>query len=135
MISRLQALGYSLSVRALFDAPTLAILAQSIGEHHALVIPPNLITAETEKITPELLPLAELTQPEIDRVVEAVPGSFANIQDIYALSPLQDGVLFHHLLAEKGDLYVVTVTMAFDSKDMLERYLAAVQQVVDCHED
>ncbi|KAF9982301.1 hypothetical protein BGZ75_006327 [Mortierella antarctica] len=134
MISRLQTLGYSLSVRALFDAPTLAILAQSIGEHHALVIPPNLIAVDTQRITPDLLPLAELTQPEIDRVVERIPGGLANIQDIYALSPLQDGILFHHLLAEKGDPYVVTVTMAFDSKDMLDRYLAAVQQVVDSHD-
>ncbi|KAF9277586.1 hypothetical protein BGZ68_009184, partial [Mortierella alpina] len=134
MISKLQTLGYSLSVRALFDAPTLAILAQSIGEHHTLVIPPNLITTDTQIITPELLPLAELTQPEIDRVVERIPGGLANIQDIYALSPLQDGILFHHLLAEKGDPYVVTVTMAFDNKDMLDRYLTAVQQVVDCHD-
>ncbi|KAF9955515.1 hypothetical protein BGZ72_003654 [Mortierella alpina] len=134
MISRLQALGYSLSVRALFDAPTLAILAQSIGEHHALVIPSNLITPGTQRITPDLLRLVELTQPEIDRVVESIPGGLANIQDIYALSPLQDGILFHHLLAEKGDPYVVTVTMAFDNKDLLDRYLAAVQQVVDCHD-
>ncbi|WP_340622361.1 condensation domain-containing protein [Xenorhabdus siamensis] len=37
----------------------------------------------------------------------------ANIQDIYALSPLQDGILFHHLLAQEGDPYLLSDQMAF----------------------
>ncbi|KAG0006017.1 hypothetical protein BGZ65_009586, partial [Modicella reniformis] len=134
MISRLKHLGYSLSVRSLFDTPTLSVLAESIGEHHEIVIPPNAITPDTTRITPSQLPLVDLTQPEIDRIVERLPGGVSNIQDIYALSPLQDGILFHHLIAKSGDPYVVHVYMAFESKVLLDRYLAAIQEIVNCHD-
>ncbi|WP_254634389.1 condensation domain-containing protein, partial [Mesorhizobium sp. GbtcB19] len=66
--------------------------------------------------------------------VEAVPGGIANAQDIYALTPLQDGILFHHLLAQKGDPYLISAQMAFAERDRLDRYLSAVQRVVDRHE-
>ncbi|MFQ3459756.1 amino acid adenylation domain-containing protein, partial [Bradyrhizobium sp. UFLA01-814] len=52
----------------------------------------------------------------------------------YGLSPLQDGILFHHLLATKGDPYLLVSQMAFADRDLLERYLAAVQRVVDRHD-
>ncbi|MER8931334.1 condensation domain-containing protein, partial [Mesorhizobium sp. M0859] len=50
------------------------------------------------------------------------------------LSPLQDGILFHHLLAGRGDPYLLVSQMAFADRDLLERYLAAVQKVVDRHD-
>ncbi|RWN94691.1 MAG: hypothetical protein EOS07_36760, partial [Mesorhizobium sp.] len=53
---------------------------------------------------------------------------------IYGLSPLQDGILFHHLLATKGDPYLLVSQMAFAERGLLERYLGAVQQVVDRHD-
>ncbi|KAG0220860.1 hypothetical protein BGX31_010450, partial [Mortierella sp. GBA43] len=134
MISLLQHLGYSLSVRSLFDTPTLSVLAESIKEHQEIIIPPNIITTDTTRITPSHLPLIDLTQSEIDGVVERVPGGVSNVQDIYALSPLQDGILFHHLMAKSGDPYVVHIYMAFDSKELLDRYLDAIQQILNSHD-
>ncbi|WP_427144638.1 condensation domain-containing protein, partial [Rhizobium leguminosarum] len=52
----------------------------------------------------------------------------------YGLSPLQDGILFHHLLATQGDPYLLVSQMAFAERSVLDRYLAAVQQVVDRHD-
>ncbi|MEJ2767903.1 non-ribosomal peptide synthase/polyketide synthase [Mycetohabitans sp. B46] len=134
MIDRLRRVGLTLCVRALFEAPTLSVLAQSLGQHREVVVPPNRITPDTTTLTPALLPLIELTQADIDRVVAQVPSGVANIQDIYALSPLQDGILFHHLLAADRDPYLLTTQMAFANRQLLDRYLEAVQQVVNRHD-
>ncbi|KAF9279675.1 hypothetical protein BGZ68_007778 [Mortierella alpina] len=134
VISRLHGLGHSVSVRALFESPTLSALAQSIGEHHAIVVPPNVITHGITHITPEMLPLIDLTQDDIDRIAEQVPGGVANIQDIYALAPLQDGILFHHLMHKVGDPYILYSATAFDNRVSVDQYLAATQQIVDRHD-
>ncbi|HEY6250090.1 MAG TPA: amino acid adenylation domain-containing protein [Candidatus Angelobacter sp.] len=103
----------------------------AIGE---VSIPPPAIQSDSTVITPEMLPLIELTQEEIDEIVDRVPGGIPNIQDIYALSPLQDGILFHHLMASEGDPYVISNEMAFTERGLLDRFLSAVQQVVDRHD-
>ncbi|ANP91713.1 hypothetical protein BA011_35910 (plasmid) [Rhizobium leguminosarum] len=94
-------------------APCLPGRAASLGSHHEVAVPANLITEHSTAITPQMLPLIELAQPEIDRIVATVPGGVGNIQDIYGLSPLQDGILFHHLLASRGDPYLLVSQMAF----------------------
>ncbi len=138
MIERLRRLDLAVSVRALFDKPTLKALAQSLGQqhsqHHVVVIPPNLIKADTAALTPAMLPLIDLSQDDIDQVIEQTPGGVSNIQDIYALSPLQEGILFHHLLATKGDPYLTIAQMTFANRELLNRYLHAVQQVVNRHD-
>ncbi|MCG1043369.1 amino acid adenylation domain-containing protein [Mycetohabitans sp. B8] len=135
LIERLRRRGVGLSVRALFDTPVLSALAQSLGQHcEEVVVPPNVITPETTTLTPSMLPLVELTQADIDQIVGQVPGGIANLQDIYALSPLQDGILFHHLLASEGDPYLLNMQLAFDTRERLDQYLDAVQQVVNRHD-
>ncbi|KAF9345146.1 hypothetical protein BGX26_003467, partial [Mortierella sp. AD094] len=135
MIERLRRVGLGISVRALFETPTLNVLAHSITKSQAdPEAPKNLITSDTTRITPELLPLIDLNQDDIDLIVSRVEGGVGNIQDIYTLSPLQDGMLFHHMMATIGDPYLVAIRMSFDNKDILDRYLDAVQKVVDRHD-
>ncbi|KAF9083320.1 hypothetical protein BGX27_004177, partial [Mortierella sp. AM989] len=135
MIERLRHIGLGMSVRALFETPTLSALAQSLNTNHIVIeAPKNLITLDTNRITPELLPLINITQDDIDLVVSQVGGGVSNIQDIYALSPLQDGILFHHIMATKGDSYLLVSRMSFDNKETLDRYLDAVQRVTDRHD-
>ncbi|MEI9426059.1 condensation domain-containing protein, partial [Mesorhizobium sp. Cs1299R1N1] len=134
LMERLRRLSLGVEVRTLFARPVLCDLAASLGSHHEVAVPANLIDEDSTAITPEMLPLIELSQQEIDRVVATVPGGLGNIQDIYGLSPLQDGILFHHLLATRGDPYLLVSQMAFAERSLLERYLGAVQQVVDRHD-
>ncbi|KAF9210229.1 hypothetical protein BGZ59_009710, partial [Podila verticillata] len=134
MLQHLKRLGLTVSVRTLFEFPTLSALALELQEHQVTIVPSNLITSETTTLTPETLPLIELTQSDIDHIVERVPGGVANIQDIYPLSPLQDGILFHHLLATEGDPYLLTSIMAFESRKLLDHYLDAFQKVADRHD-
>ncbi|KAF9342468.1 hypothetical protein BGX26_007472, partial [Mortierella sp. AD094] len=44
------------------------------------------------------------------------------------------GILFHHTIAAKGDPYLIAINMAFDSRDILNQYLDAVQKVVNRHD-
>ncbi|OCK60431.1 non-ribosomal peptide synthetase [Bradyrhizobium sp. LMTR 3] len=134
MLERLQRHSLRADVRALFANPVLADFVASLNGGVGAAVPPNLITPQTTAITPELLPLIVLKQSDLDSIVAKVPGGVANIQDIYGLSPLQDGILFHHLLSKQGDPYLLVGQMAFASRDLLDRYLAAVQQVIDRHD-
>ncbi|KAG0344325.1 hypothetical protein BGZ54_005888, partial [Gamsiella multidivaricata] len=136
MIERLRLIGLSLSVKALFATPTLAVLAQSLSQHKEVekAVPKNLIGLDAMAITPEMLPLIDLGQGDIERIVAHVPGGAANIQDIYALSPLQDGILFHHLMATRGDPYLLVLSMSFESRALLDHYLEAVQMTIGRHD-
>ncbi|KEZ71851.1 hypothetical protein C5I_0122900, partial [Pseudomonas syringae pv. syringae FF5] len=97
-------------------------------------MPANLIDEHCEYITPDLLPLADLTQAQIDQVVAGVPGGVANVQDIYPLAPLQEGILYHHIAAEQGDPYVLQTRFAFDNRQRLDAFAEALQLVIDRHD-
>jgi aryl carrier-like protein len=133
LMERLRRVGLHVEIDQLFDTPVLSELAALLQPDRAVSVPPCAITPESGAITPDMLPLIALTQEEIDRSVAQVPGGIANVQDIYALSPLQEGILFHHLLAREGDPYLHSTQLAFPDRGRLDRFLAAVQLVVDRH--
>nr|WP_244431779.1 non-ribosomal peptide synthetase [Xenorhabdus szentirmaii] len=138
LIEQLREQGWGLDIRSVFAAPVLADMAkimQPIEKHPTeFIAPPNLIPDGCTKITPDLLPLIALTQQEIDTITDTISGGAANIQDIYPLAPLQEGMLFHHLLQTQGDIYLLHIALAFDSRERLNAFLAAFQQVINRHD-
>src|SRR5271163_706996 len=135
VISRLRRQGFHADVRTLFAAPKLAALAATVGDNAATVeVPPNGIPCGCSAITPQMLPLVNLTQGEINCIVDATPGGAGNIQDIYPLAPLQEGILFHHLMVSEGDPYLLQTVLGFDSRARVEAYLDALRGVIDRHD-
>ncbi|QSX79618.1 amino acid adenylation domain-containing protein [Lysobacter solisilvae] len=138
LIERMRNAGMDVDVRAVFAAPALSALADRLHSGAATAarapVPPNLITTDTTHLTPDLLPLVRLTQEEIDRIVAGVPTGASGIQDIYPLAPLQEGILFHHLMGGEGDTYLLRMVVAFDSGARMHDFVKLVQTVVDRHD-
>jgi amino acid adenylation domain-containing protein len=137
MMGRLRRVGLSAEIRRVFESPTLLDLARALtrGAVGEFEIPANLIPAGCEAITPQMLPLVELEESHIERIVQSVPGGAVNIQDIYPLAPLQEGILFHHLLDEQGgDIYARPMLLSLSSRERLEGLIVALQSVIDRHD-
>jgi amino acid adenylation domain-containing protein len=128
LMEKLRQLGLASDV--LFSAANLAEIAASLTVHREITVPQNRIAPDARVITPADLPLIDLTQAEIDAVVATVPGGVANVQDIYALTPLQAGMLFHHQVSEE-DPYLYFKAGLFPDRALVDRYLAGMQQLVD----
>ncbi|MCV9915559.1 amino acid adenylation domain-containing protein [Burkholderia pseudomallei] len=132
---KLRAAGLHADVRVVYRASTLADLAAHLGtDNQDIRIPPNLIADGDEHITPAQLTLVALSQESIDALVSKVEGGAANVQDIYPLTPLQEGILFHHLMSGESDPYVLSGVLAFRSREVMERFVSALQQVIDRHD-
>ncbi|HEX4726248.1 MAG TPA: amino acid adenylation domain-containing protein, partial [Jatrophihabitans sp.] len=135
VLDRMRQQGLPADVRALFATPTLAALAAAVGSGPAeLDVPPNLIQPGCQRITPELLPLVELDQAEIDSIVATVPGGAPNVADIHPLAPVQDGILFHHLMSQQADPYLVFSVLRFDDRTRLDDYRRALDAVIARHD-
>ncbi|RML34065.1 Syringopeptin synthetase A [Pseudomonas syringae pv. atrofaciens] len=134
LIERMRDIGLNADVRVLFGQPTLASLAAASGKTTDVQVPACRISADCRLITPDMLPLARLTQAQIDRVVAAVPGGVSNVQDIYGLVPLQEGILYHHLSSEEGDPYLLQALLRVNSFEQLLDFTEALQQVIDRHD-
>ncbi|MDX7988963.1 non-ribosomal peptide synthetase, partial [Xenorhabdus sp. 12] len=135
LIEKLRGNGWKLDVRSVFSTPVLIDMAQAIQrDADAFVVPANRIPDDCSALVPDMLPLIALTQAEIDSIVAAIPGGAGNVQDIYPLAPLQKGILFHYLMQEQGDTYLLQSLLAFDTRARLEAFMDALQQVINRHD-
>ncbi|WP_168381005.1 non-ribosomal peptide synthetase [Modicisalibacter radicis] len=79
--------------------------------------------------TPSDFPLAEVTQEQLDDL----PVAADQLLDLYPLSPLQQGMLFHGLYDTQDDAYLNQLRIEIEGLDA-ERFKAAWHQMLERHE-
>jgi amino acid adenylation domain-containing protein/non-ribosomal peptide synthase protein (TIGR01720 family) len=92
----------------------------------------HCITPEVGGRTPSDFPLARIPQSELDRLGDCLP-SWRQLEDLYPLSPMQQGMLFHSLFAPDSGVYVELLTCTFGGDLNVSAFEQAWQQAVDRH--
>ena len=112
----------------MFDAATIEGLARAyLDELRALIA--HCLEDEAGGATPSDFPLAGIDQAQLD-ALDLPP---TQIEDLYPLSPMQQGMLFHALDNPGSGLYVNQISVAVENLDP-SRLQAAWAQVVVRHE-
>ncbi|MBK4995750.1 amino acid adenylation domain-containing protein [Pseudomonas sp. S37] len=133
LIERLRQQGLQADVQVLFGQSTLASLAASVTPVVGTRVPENRVAQGCRQITPGMLTLTALDQAAIDHIVASVPGGTGNVQEIYPLAPLQQGLLYHHV-TDTRDPYQQQALFTFASREQLQAFTDALQQVIDRHD-
>ena len=119
-------IGWSFS-REVFDEQTIQRLAEEYAEELKVLI--EHCCQDDGGVTPSDFPLANLSQAQLDRL----PIAAQEIEDIYPLSPMQQGMLFHTLYERKSGDYVNQMRVDVVGLEV-ERFRQAWQEAVDSHE-
>ncbi|WP_368491801.1 amino acid adenylation domain-containing protein [Pseudomonas sp. Hg5Tf] len=112
----------------MFDVATLQQLADAYAQALAELIE-HCCTLGQGALTPSDVPLAGLDQQGLDQLGLDPRG----VQDLYPLSPMQQGMLFHSLYAQAEGQYINQLSVAVEGLDP-ERFCAAWQACVDAHD-
>lgn len=138
MVDRVRRMGWSLNVRQVFATPCLADLASTMdpltGDTSPSAVSGTSRVARGSRITPEHVPYAGLDQAALDTLVGSFPGGADTVADIYRLTPMQEGILLHHIIHTGADAYVLREVLAFPTVSALERFVDALRDVVARHD-
>ncbi len=111
------------------DQQTIRELADAyLAELQSLVA--HCLKDDAGGLTPSDFPLAHLTQPQLD----ALPVPASVIEDVYPLTPMQEGLLLHTLLEPGTGLYYMQDRYRINSALDPERFAQAWQAVIARHE-
>lgn len=133
--------GYQLPMRAIYRTNTLAELALHLScvrqDEQTLIhqeVAVNKLAEHVEHITPDMLDMVTLSEEEIAIICQQIEGGASNIQDIYPLSPLQEGIFFHHRMNEEHDTYIIPILIKFANEQKLTAFLYTLDKIVARHD-
>ncbi|WP_287815719.1 condensation domain-containing protein, partial [Pseudomonas sp.] len=113
----------------LFRMETIEQLAQAYQRTLQALIE-HCLQPEAGGITPSDFPLARLGQAQLD----ALPLAFDAIEDVFPLTPMQEGLLLHTLLEPGTGIYFMQDRYSIDSALDVDRFDRAWRAVVARHE-
>ncbi|MGB3122283.1 MAG: amino acid adenylation domain-containing protein, partial [Pseudomonas sp.] len=114
--------------REMFQASTIQRLADEYSAELKALIQ-HCCDTPAGQVTPSDFPLARLTQPQLDALPIAGPA----IADLYPLSPMQQGMLFHSLYEPEAQAYINQLRLDIEGLDLLT-FGRAWQAALDRHE-
>ncbi|WP_437884419.1 non-ribosomal peptide synthase/polyketide synthase [Pseudomonas sp. LRF_L74] len=114
---------------ARYDAATIQRLAEALRDE-LLVLIGHCLEEGAGGPTPSDFPLARLDQAQLD----ALPVPAAQIEDVYPLTPMQEGLLLHTLLEPGTGIYYMQDRYRINAELDLERFAEAWRQVIARHE-
>ncbi|HEX6037119.1 non-ribosomal peptide synthetase, partial [Longimicrobium sp.] len=107
---------------------TVERLAHAYGEALRGIIA-HCRQADAGGYTPSDFPLARLSQAELDAVLAGRRG----VEDLYPLSPMQEGMLFHNLYGDAAQAYHAQVALRLEGTLDLDAFRRAWAEVVARH--
>ncbi|MEV6247795.1 amino acid adenylation domain-containing protein [Streptomyces sp. NPDC051742] len=122
LVTRARAAGLALEYRDIFEGETVAALAEAATE---VVAGSDFVPAQGP-----LVPLDADEQAD----VEAAFASSGPVQEVWPLTPLQEGLLFHALYdQDKADPYLVQAPLVLSGEVDTGRLRAAFAELLDRH--
>jgi amino acid adenylation domain-containing protein len=115
------------------DVPSPSITS-SERESAPEPIDPATPIQSPESVTRKVLNFAALSAQQQERIAGDITGGAANFQELYPLTPLQDGMFFHHLLEERRDNYILSTLFDLESRSLLDALIEALQKVIKRHD-
>ncbi|WMN15882.1 amino acid adenylation domain-containing protein [Pseudomonas piscis] len=120
-------LGWTFS-QAMFDSTTIQRLADDYADELKALVE-HCSQPEHRGVTPSDFPLAGLNQQQLDQL----PLALAEVEDLYPLSPMQQGMLFHTLYEQGAGDYINQLRLDVDGLEP-ERFRQAWQAAIDSHD-
>ena len=111
----------------MFDPATIQRLVDAYADELKALIE-HCCDTQNRGVTPADFPLARLTQQQLDQL--RLPAD--QIEDIYPLSPMQQGMLFHFQYAPDTRHYINQMRLDIEGLDP-ERFRQAWQAALDAH--
>jgi amino acid adenylation domain-containing protein/non-ribosomal peptide synthase protein (TIGR01720 family) len=111
-----------------YERPTVERWAAGFLEQLRTLIA-HCLSPEAGRYTPSDFPLAGLDQGALDQAFAGVH----DLDDLYPLSPLQEGILFHHLYEPGSGVYVEQLVCTLRGELDEAAFAAAWQRLVERH--
>ncbi|MCB0079929.1 MAG: hypothetical protein KDE47_03320, partial [Caldilineaceae bacterium] len=113
---------------------------EALAQHYIAALRTLLnhcLSPEAGGFTPSDFPAAQFNQEELDQLIDRVTGDggipIQNIEEIYALSPIQEGLLYETLYAPDSGIYCTQLCLTLREPLDVGAFQAAWQQVIDRH--